>query len=277
MASFTFINRLSLLILGFLVLSCTKDAKDSKAPLDTDLSLAGDVHKLEEESIRIFYMLEHLEQYQKVPSTTFPACASIIFDTVASNIKKITIDFGNGCKCDAIDGKNRKGKLEITWEGNYFQENGTRTIKSQNYFLTFGSKYYPVDIDFSIATNSYLQFSSSENITLYKTASDKITRTANKTYKWKKGKNTYTELYDDVIQVYGNGNGRNVDGKSFTTSVADNQSLVLDTGCKWLQSGILFLNPEDKNQRKIDYTGCDAYATVDIQGRVYTLNFMTLE
>ncbi len=260
----------------FLIFSCSKET-DKKTPLDTDLSLAGDIHRLDDESFHSFYMLEHIEQYLKVPSTTFPACASINFDTTATENKKITIDFGNGCKCDAIDGKFRKGKLEIQWTGNYFQENGVRTLKSNNYFVGNGSKYYQFNIDFTVNTQSYSHFTSTESITFYKTASDKISRTSTRTYQWKKGKNTYGELYDDIIQVFGNGNGKNIDNKSFTTSIAENEAIVLDMGCKWLKDGVSFLNPEDKNQRKIDYSSCDSYANVAIQERIYTINFLTLE
>ncbi len=270
------VRNLSLFFIAFLVFSCNKET-EKKTPIDTDLTLAGDIHRLEDESFRCFYMLEHIEQFLKVPSTSFPSCASINFDTTASSNKKITIDFGNGCKCDAIDGKFRKGKLEIEWTGNYFQENGVRTLKSNNYFVGNGSKYYQFVIDMTVSTISYSQFSSTENITFHKTASDKISRTSTRTYKWKKGKNTYGDLYDDIIQVSGNGNGKNIDNKSFTTTIAENEAITLDTGCKWLKDGISFLNPEDKNQRKIDYSICDSYANVTIQGRVYTINFLTLD
>lgn len=259
-----------------LLLSCSKET-EKNPPVDTDLSLVSDIHRLEDEAIRSFYMLEHVEQYTKVPSSTFPSCASVTFDTTASSTKKITIDFGNGCKCDAIDGKFRKGKLEIQWEGNYFQENGVRTLKSNNYFVGNGSKYYPYDIDMVITTQSYTQFSSTESISVSKTNADKISLSSTKTYEWQKGKNTYSELYDDVIKVSGTGNGRNVDGKSFTASVSESEAIVLDMGCKWLKEGILYLNPENKNQRKMDYSSCDSYANVEIQGRIYTINFLTIE
>lgn len=259
-----------------LLISCGKET-DKKTPIDTDLSLVNDVHRLEEESIRAFYMLEHIEQYNKTPISTFPTCATIVFDTVNTTTKKVTIDFGNGCKCEAMDGKFRKGKLEIEWDGNYFEENGKRSLKSVNYFVGNGSKYYQVNLDMNVTTNSYLHFSSSENITFFKNNVDKITRNATKTYRWNKGKDTYNNLYDDIIYVYGNGNGQNIDDKTFTTSVAENQSIVLDLSCKWLKDGILYINPENKNQRKVDYTVCDSYANVDIQGRVYTINFLSLD
>lgn len=272
----TFIRIISLFLGVFLMFSC-KQESDKKTPVDTDLSLAGDIHRLEDEAFRSFYMLEHLEQYMKVPSSTFPSCANIIFDTTASPNKKIIIDFGSGCKCDGIDGKFRKGKLEIEWTGNYFSENGTRTLKSNNYFVGNGSKYYQFHIEMTVNTNSYTQFASTENIIFHKTATDKISRTSTRTYQWKKGKNTYNDLYDDVIQVFGNGNGKNIDNKSFTTSITEKEAIVLDMGCKWLKDGILYLNPEDKNQRKMDYSVCDSYANVDIQGRVYSINFLTLD
>lgn len=259
----------------FALSSCNKDKNNTKE-VDTDLTLAKDFHKIKEEAFRIFYMLEHLEQYNKVPSSAFPACASITFDTLSTN-KKIIIDFGNGCKCESIDGKSRKGKLEIEWQGNYFQENGTRTIKSTSYFVSYGSNYYQFSVDMTVSTVSYLQFLSTENITLHKSTVDKITHTASYTYKWEKGKDTYNDLYDDVIHVHGNGNGKNLDNKNYTSSIAANEAIVLDTGCKWLIKGILYLNPENKNQRKIDYTTCDSYANVDIQGRIYSMNFMTLD
>lgn len=270
------ILRIFICVFSALFLSCSKET-EKKTPVDTDLSLTGDLHRLEDEAIHAFYMLEHMEQYMKVPSSTFPSCASIVFDTTTSSIKKITIDFGNGCKCDAIDGKFRKGKLEIQWEGNYLQENGIRTIKSNNYFVGNGSKYYQYSIDMTVNTLSYTHFTSTENISFNKTSSDKISISSTKTYKWKKGKNTYNELYDDVIQVSGIGNGKNVDNQSFTTSTAESEAIVLDMGCKWLKEGILYLNPENKNQRKISYSDCDSYANVEIQGRVYTINFLTLE
>jgi len=270
----SFILNLSLVVMCVFIVSCNKET-EKKTPIDTDISLASDIHRLEEESLRAFYFLEHIEQYNKVPSSTFPACASITFDTIAN--KKVIIDFGNGCKCDAIDGKFRKGKLEIEWTGNYYEPNGKRNIKSNNYFVGNGSKYYQFSIDMTVTTNSYLQFSSTENITFHKSNVDKISRTSTKTYQWVKGKNTYNELYDDIFQVHGNGSGKGIDNKNFTTSTTQNEAIVLDMGCKWLKDGIFYLDPENKNQRKVDYSVCDSYANVTIQGRVYSINFLTLE
>ncbi len=273
----TSIPKKLIFVLLILILYACDNETEKKSPIDTDLSLVNDILRIEEESFRVFYIMEHIEQYSKVPSSTFPPCATILFDTVASSIKKITIDFGDGCKCDAIDGKFRKGKLEITWEGNYFQENGIRSLKSSNYYVGNGSKYFLLDLDFNVSTNSYLQFTSTENITMYKTSVDKITRTNQKTYKWRKGKNTYNELYDDYIETFGNGNGKNVDNKTYTISTSENEAIVLDMSCKWLKDGIFYLNPEDKNQRKVNYTDCDSYVNVDIQGRIYTINFLSLD
>lgn len=272
----TFLRKYSFLLMVLFLFSCTKES-NKNTPVDTDLSLATDIHKIEDESFRVFYMLEHIEQYMKVPSSAFPSCATINFDTTNSANKKITIDFGNGCKCDAIDGKSRKGKLILEWQGNYFQENGTRTLKSENYFVSYGSRYYQTDINMTVNTISYTKFTSNENITFYKSSVDKISKSSTRTYQWNKGKNTYSNLYDDIIKVFGNGEGKNIDNKSFTVSIAENESISLDLGCKWLKDGIFYLNPEDKNQRIVNYSSCDAYANVDIQGRVYTINFLTLE
>ncbi len=196
-------------------------------------------------------------------------CATVTHDTTTTP-RTITIDFG-AANCLCNDGRNRRGKILVSYTGKYRDVGSTHTITFDNYFVNdnqiLGSKTV-TNMGLNASNQSYFSIVVAGKIIKANTT-DSIIWNSNRTRTWTQGEAT-PAWSDDVYEITGSGNGQNKNG-SYTVNII--QPLVKEIGCKWMTSGKTELQPAGKYLRTIDFGNgnCDNSATVLINGNTYTI------
>ncbi len=265
--------RLSLLALSlataFIFMACNRRDKDK----DSDTSLAAD-HALSENVYHDAVNMadeasdkstgDHLSSYK-----TASNCATVTHDTL-STPKSITIDFGAvNCLCN--DGKNRRGKILITYTGHYRDSGSVHNIAFDNFYVNdnhiMGTKTV-TNMGKNSANQSY--FSIQVNGLIVKAiTNDTISWTSNRVRTWIQGESTPVRL-DDVYQITGSASGTK-GGNSYTATII--QPLVKAVDCDYISAGVQTIQVAGKLPRSIDYGNgsCDNTAQVTIGSNVFTI------
>ena len=261
--------------IGMLFTSCRKkeDEKDTDTSSASDNALAegtyNDVNNIADEAASgslSSYLTPTVSDEKSIMST----CATITNDTTVTP-RLLTIDFGpTNCMCS--DGRNRRGKINVSYNGQYKDSASTHTITFTNYYVNdnqiLGTK--------TVTNNGHnssgnLTFSISVNGQIIKASGGgTITWTSSRTREWIQGE--LTPIWsDDVYLITGSANGTNASGNSF--SMAITSALRKEIGCRHIVSGQLTLTPSGKPTRYVDFGSgaCDDQATVTINGNVYNI------
>jgi hypothetical protein len=271
----TIINSLFVVAtIGILISSCRKrEEKDNDTGAASDNSLAegtyNDVNNIADEASTgslSSYLAPHDDGYKSVLST----CATVTIDTTVSP-RLITVDFGaTNCMCS--DGRNRRGKVLVSYTGAYRDSASTHTITFDNYFVNdnqiMGSK--------TVTNNGHnaaghLVYSVQVNGQIIKASGGgTITWTSNRVREWIAGESTPI-WSDDSYLITGSANGTSAAGNSFTANITS--PLRKNIGCRHFVSGTVALTPTGKATRYIDFGSgaCDNQATVTINGNVYNI------
>lgn len=264
MKRFLNLTLITLMGLGLSLSACKKD-KDTE--LDADTETAQDNNTAESNFDEIFKEIDQASDEANLQK----AGPAITIDSSASPVK-MTIDYGaNGTI--GFDGKNRKGKIIVTWTGRYratgtvitvtfdqFYQNdyliaGTKTIKNEGR-NTDGNLYYTITVADARITS---------------TTGRTIAWNAQRTRTWIGGENT-VQWRDDVYLISGTTNGITGGGRSYTLNIVT--PLRVDLSCIYrITSGVLDITPQGKTTRTIDYGNgaCDNTITVTINGKTYTI------
>jgi len=271
----TIINSLFVIVtIGILISSCRKkEEKDNDTSAAADNSLAegtyNDVNNIADEASTgtlSSYLTPNNDGYKSILST----CATITIDTTTSP-RLITVDFGtSNCLCS--DGRNRRGKILVSYTGAYRDSASTHTITFDNYFVNdnqiLGSK--------TVTNNGHnaaghLVYSVQVNGQIIKASGGgTITWTSTRVREWIAGESTPTWL-DDSYLITGSASGTSAAGNSFTANITS--ALRRNIGCRHFVSGTIALTPAGKVTRYIDFGSgaCDNQATVTINGNVYNI------
>jgi hypothetical protein len=185
---------------------------------------------------------------------------------------KLTIDFGPAnCKCD--DNIYRRGKMFVTFNGDYWVAGTVITYTFENYFVNdnqvLGTK-----------TITNKGRNSSNNLYWTTVVTGEIIKAnnggtiywnSNTTLEWLSGEVTPGIWWDDVYQMTGSENGTGADGKTFTCTIT--KPLNKKLNCKWLESGTLEIQPQDNPLITLDFGNgaCDNQATATVNGTVYPI------
>lgn len=261
---------LYLALIPLILFSCRRDReKDSDWSAATDNALAESMFN-ELKNIADEAYSGNMTIYRAPQDTLVFGCATIIRDT-SSSPRQITIDFGTtNCQCN--DGKNRRGKVIVTYNGMYRDSGTVITHTPDNYFVNdnqlTGSK---------VVTNQgrngagNLWYSISVNGTVIKANNGgTITWTSNRTREWIAGESTWIWT-DDVYIINGTASGTRSNGESFTAQIII--PLRVQLSCRYIVTGSIEVNPQNHATRTIDYGNgtCDNQATVTINGNTYNV------
>jgi hypothetical protein len=196
-------------------------------------------------------------------------CATVTHDTT-TNPKTITIDFGaTNCLCN--DGRNRRGKILVSYTGKYKDPGSVRNISFDQYFINdnqiLGTKTV-TNMGLNASSQTYFTITVAGKI-VKGGSNDSLTWNSNRTRTWIQGEATQTWT-DDVYEITGNGSGVNKNGNYTMTII---QPLVREIGCKWFTAGTLEFQPTGKLLRTINFGNgsCDNDATVLINGVTYNI------
>ena len=200
-------------------------------------------------------------------------CATVTLDTIAMP-HVLTIDFGEvNCLCN--DGRYRRGKIIITFNGRYRDPGTVITHGFEDYYVNDnkveGSKVL-TNMGFNNSGNMYFTLEVEGLITLAEESENggTISWNASKQREWIEGYGTYIRR-DDVYFITGSASGIAPSGLSWEREITT--ALRREIGCRWFVSGTVEMTPENKPVRILDYGDgeCDNIATVTINGKTYTI------
>lgn len=194
------------------------------------------------------------------------SCASVTIDTVGA-LDVMTIDFGQS-NCLCFDGKYRKGKLIVSYSGNYKDSMHYRRVEPDNYSINdskvigvkevtgrgldnFGRPYYAVTFSGKV---------------YYPNGEDgSVEGSGNFTMAWSKGITT-EQIQDDVLEMDGVGSLRLSNGSKFSTEILDPVVVAMD--CSWIKKGVIRITPENATRRSLNYGdgACDDRAEITVNG-----------
>jgi hypothetical protein len=192
-------------------------------------------------------------------------CGSVTIDTT-STPRKITIDFGTtNCLCK--DGKNRRGKIFVTYTGRYRDAGTVVTTTFDGYFVddnqikgtrtvTNNGPNGAGHPTFNVSVNGSIILSGGRGT---------ITHTSTRTRTWIAGYNTVA-VADDEYEINGSSTTIGPKGDEFTATIR--KGLHIKLSCSNIISGIIdYVRKGSKNgNASIDYGNgdCDRIATVTL-------------
>lgn len=181
----------------------------------------------------------------------------------------LTIDFGE-TNCQCTDGKYRRGKFIVTFDGDYFSPGTILTFTFDNYFeddnQILGTK---------VVTNK--GFNDLGHLWWTVAVDGQIIKANNggtinwdcvREHEWIEGAGS-PEWWDDVYLIRGDASGTTAEGLAYTVEVTTD--LKFKTNCQWIVSGVLEIQPDGWPLMVVDYGDgtCDNDATVTINGITY--------
>jgi hypothetical protein len=259
------------------VASCKKDRDDLN-----DTTVASDNEQSETFSNDVMNIADNAAKSgnagmrTSTPEEVYEAmsqCATITHDTV-SNPRMLTIDFGN-VNCLCADGRNRRGKIIVSYTGRYFETGSVKTMNFDNFYRNDNKLEGTRTI-----TNNGLDAQGRMNWTI-NAQNMKITKSNGKIHSWNSvrtrtilaGNDTKTWT-DDVYEITGSATGINANGINYTANIT--KALHRALSCRWIDSGTIEITPEGKATRTVDFGNgnCDDQATVSVRKRTrnITLN-----
>lgn len=273
------------LSLALLTVSCKKDddSSDDDTSSNTSTQSSKDNNKASNEwdDINTVVQAAMIQEASSLKKSKLVSsiCADI---TVNSTQKTIVLDYGT-TGCTSVDGRERKGKINISYTGAYTDSGSVITTTLDDFYVddlkiegtkvvtnkgdnTDGDPYYTVSV-----TGGKIIY----------TDGDTATWESTRTRTWTEGSTT-TDISDDVYEIYGTASGVNQDALPYTMTVDSNDPLVVSISCwssgfRLPKDGTLTISPEGLSDREIDYGqggACD-YAvkvTIGIFSLVLDLN-----
>lgn len=189
------------------------------------------------------------------------------------NSNLLTINFGPvNCLCN--DGNLRRGKIIISFTGQYRDSASTHNISFSNYYLNDyqidGSKTV-INLGHNSAGNSIFSIIVNGNIT--NPSGKTLSWNSNRSREWIAGENTtgILGLFDDVYSIKGSANGSSFNGIPFSASISD--PLIVALNCRWIKQGKFEFTPGTAATRYFDFGSgsCDNKATVTVNGNTYDI------
>lgn len=252
-------------LVAFSLTACRKDKDDD--PVDFDYTSASDNARAED----VFNdMLAQVDKAVDDNGLRDACDPQVTFDTTTSP-RTLTLDFGD-VNCTASNGRQRRGRILVTYTGRYRDAGTVITITPEEYYvndnLVTGVKTVT---NLGYNENDQLSFAISVNGAI--TAADgswTATHTAARTRTWIEGAST-PELSDDVYLIIGGGSGVNRNGLPYTTAIT--QALRVALNCPFITAGTVQVTPASGIVRTIDYGNgaCDGTFTVTVNGNTFTV------
>ena len=207
----------------------------------------------------------------RTSGTTFGPCA-----TVTKTPGNIVIDFGT-TDCICLDGRTRRGKILITYTGNYADSGSVHTITFDNFYQNdnkvTGTKTV-TNMGHNALGQPYFNVSVTGSVTL--AGGGTIYASWSRVRTWTNGYNTPTDCSDDVYSISGSGKITRANGTNVTTTISNTTPLIVAHNCKWIEAGTITFTLPDGLNRVLNYgdtPNCDNIAIVTLaNGKTRTIS-----
>jgi hypothetical protein len=228
----------------------------------------------ESQNIADAYAANPSAGYLRVGSNQIMEGSACVTATVDSANKTVTVEFGknadgtySNCLCN--DGRNRRGKLIVTYTGGHYKDSGSvKTIS----FVDFYRNDNHLE-GTRVVTNLGRNASGHYHWSVVE-SNMKITRVDGKFHTWIStrdremlaGYDTYV-WSDDEYQLTGSASGVNQNNISYTAEITTPLHRLMS--CKYIDKGVIEFSNDKGATRVIDYGdgSCDATATVTVTGK----------
>jgi hypothetical protein len=257
----------------------TTNNNNSANVSDEDRGYGADQARLERENNDVIAIADiaaktgHNNLLKTTEMNELSGCATITHDTV---LNLITIDFGN-TPCTGIDGKNRSGKILVSYTGQYKDSGSNHSISFDNYVVN-GNQITGSKTVSNMGTNNsgayYYTITVTDTVWMGTVTSNNgfICWNGNRTRTWVSGYNTNTRS-DDSYDISGTTTVRRLNGNMFIATITS--PLRIAFGCAWISQGTIQFTPQNNtnNSRVLDYGNgnCDSQATLTINGVSYNI------
>lgn len=271
-----FVPALLILSIAF-VSACKKnrdDLNDTTTASDNEQSetFSNDVMNIADNAAKTGESGARTSEAQEVYEA-LSQCATVTHDSV-SNPRILTVDFGT-TNCQGADGRNRRGKIIVSYTGRYFEIGSVKTMNFDNFYRN-DNKIEGT----RVITNNGLDAQGRMNWTI-NAQNMKIIKSNGKIHTWNSvrtrtmlaGNDTKTWT-DDVYEISGSSTGVNANGLNYTANIT--KPLHRALSCRWIDSGTIEITPEERATRTVDFGNgnCDDQATVSVRRKTrnITLN-----
>ncbi|MEI7662247.1 MAG: hypothetical protein WCK34_08615 [Bacteroidota bacterium] len=267
-----------LLLAGFVfIYTGCKKKSTAPTPTPTDTSVATDNALAESsfENAKVWADVAMANAGKKSTLTDTVYMGTCVLATLDLSTLpfKLVIDFGNAnCQCD--DGKFRKGKIIVQFNGNYFAAGTVITYTFDNYFINnnqiLGTKTV-TNKGRNTANNLWWTVDVAGSV-IKANNGGTITWNCNYELEWTEGEITPAIWWDDVYMITGVAGGVGANSKTYTATIT--KGLRKKLNCEWVESGTISYNIQDLPLIVVDYGDgtCDNVATATVNGTVYTIH-----
>jgi hypothetical protein len=265
---------LTLLLAGILLFACNDDNDDNISEQE-EVQIANASSSSEslsdEELQAIDAELVFNPEGGRVAGT---GCAEVTWSETA---KTVTLDFGEGCI--GVYGRERSGKIIVTYSGTFGDHLANRVITFENYFVNNKQITGSIELrDFNIDANGHLTVTRKRvNLMVHFPDGNTFTSNGSTTVTWIEGAGD-DDHTNDILSISGSYIGESSRGRVVTHTILE--PVIVNYSC-YANGG--FARVGGKTELKIsgprervrivefgDGT-CDETITVTINGKIYTI------
>jgi hypothetical protein len=256
--------------------SCKKDKIDATNPVteEENISYIEDQASTEQTFDEVSTLADRavVEGASALKGASFKlsGCATVNNDTTVTP-HVLTIDFGpTNCMC--ADGRNRRGKILVSYNGRYRDSGHVHTITFDGYHVdnhkVLGSKQV-TNMGHNSSSQTFFNIAVN-GMVIKPVTGDTITRIATRTRTWTAGESTLVKN-DDVYEITGKDSTVRASGKIFTANITS--PLVVAVNCNWIKQGVIQITPQGGTPRTLNYGSgtCDKFATVTVGTKSRTI------
>ncbi|MBU1369426.1 MAG: hypothetical protein KJ578_03720 [Bacteroidetes bacterium] len=262
------------LALGLVLFSCQKDKTENTAISEqkeaiNEAFVSQTFDEVQDIADEAYYLGSHNLKAGTEDFLRFSDCVTITLDTTVMP-RILTIDFGEeNCLCR--DGKYRRGKIIVSFNGRYRQPGTLITHSFDNYFVNDNQvegTHSVENMGFNEDQHMWFAIEVQGQLTLTDSTVHNWNATRNRT--WIRGFNTPI-WRDDAFLITGNGNYSNSTGSNISRTIIT--PLLRELSCPFFVSGTVEIVPSTGSLRLLDFGdgSCDNLATLTIGERVITI------
>lgn len=198
------------------------------------------------------------------------SCATVTHDSTA-NPPRYILDFGP-VNCLGPDGRERRGVVEVRYQGWYILPGSTITVVPISYFVNdfavFGQR---TTENLGVNTSGNLEWRINSNLQyVLPNGNDTVYWTSNRLHEFSQGMLTPSSS-DNEFTITGTAQANTSWGISWNAQITD--PLIWKNNCPWLSQGEMEITRTNLSPRLLDYGNgtCDNQATVQVGNRSRTI------